>query len=198
MKKIIKTINKYGYYFILMFILGHIGLTIGLLIMCLILVDKSNLIFHIDFRIIIIIALLPDIIDKIIGHGILQTSLNNGRLFSHTLAFLFIFIIIYYLIFREKWWIFSFPIMTHQVFDFMWSEPETWYWPYYGWSFDVLDKDVWDYWWQELTSDPVIFTTEIFGVIVIIAFILYLKLFRKENLIQFFKTGKVPKQINEN
>ncbi len=178
-----------------MFVLGHIGLTIGLLILFLLLTKRHDIIYKIDFRIIIIFSLLPDIIDKIIGHGILQTSLNNGRLFSHTLVFLFIFTIIFYLIIQEKWWIFSFPIMTHQIFDFLWSEPKTWYWPYYGWSFDVLDKDIWESWLRALTSDPVIFSTEIVGFMIIISFIVYLKLNNAKNLKQFIKTGRIRKNI---
>lgn len=174
-----------------MFIIGHIGLTIGLMIIGLIIFNKTNLISKIDFRLVVLFAILPDIIDKTIGHIVFYGQLNNGRLFSHTLVFLIIFILIFSLVIRSRWWVYSFPIITHQVFDHLWTDPETWFWPYYGWGFNAFDIDIWAHWFEALVSDPYIYISEILGIIVLVIIIMNFKLYNKTKLTQILKTGKI-------
>ena len=145
-----------------MFIFGHIGLTIGLFLILLIIFKKNDYLPEIDFRIIAVFAVLPDIFDKIIGNLIFGESLNNGRLFSHTLIFLAVFIIIFTMIMGSHWWIYSFPIITHQLFDTLWFDPYTWLWPMFGWSFEFKDVEVWEHWLTALLTNPYIIFTEIF------------------------------------
>ena len=174
-----------------MFIFGHIGITIGLLVLIIYVSKKRELFQQIDFRLVIIFALLPDIIDKIVGHFILHDTLNNGRLFSHTLLFWCIFSMIFLIIVKNKWWIYSFSVGCHQIFDTMWEDPKTWLWPIYGWEFEYLDIDVWDRWLTALVSDPFISITETIGIIILIIIIIQFKLFKMENLKTFFKTGRM-------
>jgi inner membrane protein len=177
----------------LMFILGHIGLTIGLILLGLVLFNRKDLIYQLDFRIIAVFAILPDIIDKITGHVLFAGSLNNGRLFCHTLLFMIIFAMIFFFIVGQKWWVFTFPIITHQLFDQLWIDPQTWLWPYYGWQFESQQIDIWAHWLIALTSDPYIITTEILGIIVILAVFINFKLIRKKNLSLFIRKGKLPR-----
>jgi membrane-bound metal-dependent hydrolase YbcI (DUF457 family) len=180
-----------------MFVLGHIGLTMGIIIGILLLLKKTELLKELDFRLIILIALIPDIIDKLIGNVILQESLNNGRLFSHTLAFLITFSLIFYFIIKSKWWIYSIAIIMHQVLDRMFIEYETWFWPVFGWEFKIKYLNVWDQWLEALISDPYIITGELGGIIVIIIVIFQFKLYNKNKLENLLKTGNLLK-YNEN
>ncbi len=174
-----------------MFILGHIGLTIGLLLLGLIIFKKYELINQIDFRLIALFAILPDIIDKTIGYVIFRGTLNNGRLFSHTLLFLIIFCVIFFLIIGSYWWVYSFPIITHQLFDTLWFSPELWFWPGYGWSFKALDINVWEHWYSALINDPFIISTEIMGFIIIVIIIVHFKIYIRKNFIYGLKTGRL-------
>ena len=156
-----------------MFILGHIGLTIAIIIIGLIIFKRADLLQKLDFRVIAVFAIIPDIIDKIIGHLIFQDSLNNGRLFSHSLVFLFLFSLIFYFIVRVYWWSLVIPIATHQIFDLLWGAPKTWIWPAYGWDFDRLESDIWEKWFEALSNNPYIYTTEILGAAILIIIFIY-------------------------
>ena len=177
-----------------MFILGHIGLTIGLIILGLIIFKKSELIYSLDLRIIAFFAILPDLFDKVFGYLIFGESLSNGRLFSHTLVFLILFSIVFLLIVRIRWWIYAVPIVTHHVFDRLCEDPYTFFWPYFGWSFKSLDVNVWQNWFQALLTDPYIKATEIIGFIILISIFIYFRGYLRANFVKILKTGKMTKQ----
>lgn len=177
-----------------MFILGHIGLTIGLIILGLIILKKSELIYSLDLRIIAFFAVLPDLFDKVFGYLIFGETINNGRLFSHTFVFLIIFSVVFLLIVRIRWWICVIPIVTHHVFDRLWEDPYTLFWPYFGWSFKILDINVWENWLHALLTDPYIKATEIVGLIILITIFIYFRGYLRANLIKILKTGKMSKR----
>ena len=160
-----------------MFLFGHIGLTIGFVLLVLILLKRTDLITKLDFRIIAVFSLLPDAIDKVLGHVFLHGILDNGRLFAHTLVFLLLFSIIFYTVIWTYWWVYALPVLGHLVFDTMWETPETLRWPVYGWGFPKMDMNVWAHWSQALFNDPFTIATEMIGVSVIVCIVLYFKLF---------------------
>jgi hypothetical protein len=174
-----------------MFLFGHTGLTIVLILFTLYLLKRTEYISKIDFRIVLVLAILPDIIDKLIGHLLFYNELNNGRLFFHSLLVLFIMVIILYKLNKDLFLIYSFPLFTHQIFDFMWDLPTTWFWPYYGLFFEKLEKDVWGQWLTTLMTDPFIQLTEILGFIFGLLIFIYFKLYLKTNFINFMKKGKL-------
>jgi hypothetical protein len=155
---------------------------------------RSQILAGIDFRIIAIFALLPDFFDKIFGHILFPEALNNGRLFGHTLLFLLVFVLIFVFVNKIAGLIYTIPIMTHHVFDMLWTDPQTWYWPYFGWRFESLDINVWEHWFEALVYDPYVQITEVFGIVVIIIIIIYFKLNRSQNFSRLLRTGKI-KQI---
>lgn len=174
-----------------MFIFGHIGLTIGLILLGLMVFKRTDLLNKLDFRVIAIFAVLPDIIDKIIGHVVFHGALNNGRLFSHTLLFLGIFIIVFYIIVRSNWWVFALPIATHQMFDLTWEVPKTLAWPSYGWSFDKYEGNVLEAWYHALFNNPYIIISECLGIIVVIIIFIYFRLYDRGNLLTMLRTGRL-------
>ncbi|WAI02429.1 metal-dependent hydrolase [Methanogenium organophilum] len=81
-------------------------------------------------------SLLPDIIDKPIGHLVL-TSLDNGRIFFHSLTICALVVLLGLVIFA-KWrhpglLFIAAGILSHQLADAMWAEPRSWFWPFLGW-----------------------------------------------------------------
>jgi membrane-bound metal-dependent hydrolase YbcI (DUF457 family) len=114
-----------------MFLLGHLvaGLAIGTLL---------YLYFHDPILIAAsaIGSILPDLIDKPIGLVLFASTIGYGRLFTHSLLFSIIILIIGIVI----WWRFrSFVgialylgILSHQLLDSMWLEPVNWYYPLFG------------------------------------------------------------------
>jgi len=70
---------------------GHIGVTVGLFILLEYVVHGIR--GRIDYRYVILGALLPDVIDKLIGRVIFAYSLANGQIIAHTLIFGVLFFI---------------------------------------------------------------------------------------------------------
>lgn len=81
-------------------------------------------------------SVLPDIVDKLLGHTIFNASLDNGRIFFHSLGIALLFVIIGLFVWRY-YRSFSFlavgvGVFIHQVTDMMWLQAVTWYYPLLG------------------------------------------------------------------
>ena len=80
-------------------------------------------------------SLLPDIIDKPVGHIILD-HLSNGRIFFHSLtvcALVALLGVIVWVVWRHPGFLFiAAGILSHQLADAMWTSPRSWYWPFLG------------------------------------------------------------------
>lgn len=80
-------------------------------------------------------SLLPDLIDKPVGHIIL-VNLGNGRIFFHSLTVCIIVAvlgIIVWGIWRHPGFLFiALGMFSHQLADAMWMAPQSWYWPFLG------------------------------------------------------------------
>ncbi|WP_292520642.1 metal-dependent hydrolase [Methanoculleus sp.] len=81
-------------------------------------------------------AVLPDLLDKPVGHILLADSLNYGRIFGHGLLFLALLLIAGIALKRQRG---SFALivvtagaLSHQILDAMWTVPVTWYFPLLG------------------------------------------------------------------
>jgi membrane-bound metal-dependent hydrolase YbcI (DUF457 family) len=81
-------------------------------------------------------ALLPDIIDKPLGHIILQGTLDNGRLFAHGLLLLGLITVVALMYFRSKrsylLLALALGILLHQLADSMFFDNVAWFWPAFG------------------------------------------------------------------
>jgi len=81
-------------------------------------------------------AVLPDLIDKPVGHLLLGGSLNSGRIFGHGLLFVALLFVAGIILMQRRQ---SFAllaaaagVLSHQVLDAMWAIPVTWYFPLLG------------------------------------------------------------------
>jgi len=124
---------------------------------------------RIDFRILLIGALLPDIIDKPIGGIIFRDELSSGRIYSHTLLFLIIIAVAGLLLYRLRgsiWMlVFAFGTFFHHILDQIWLMPETMLWPILGTEFERLPVTDWlSLWFSDFFSRLDIFIPEIIGL----------------------------------
>ncbi|NLA38783.1 MAG: metal-dependent hydrolase [Methanomicrobiales archaeon] len=81
-------------------------------------------------------AVLPDLLDKPVGHILFAGSLNSGRIIGHGLLFLGLLLIAGIALRR---WRGSFLLLaiaagvaSHQILDAMWATPVAWYFPLLG------------------------------------------------------------------
>ena len=151
---------------------------------------------HMDLRILLIGALLPDIIDKPLGHILLREELSSGRTYAHTLIFAILITLGgLFLRYRTgKTWllVLSLGTFVHLILDEMWSAQwrSTILWPLYGTEFPEAELtgwlgNLWDALWQE----PSVYIPEIIGGVIIVIFLWIL--IRHRNLTEFLKHGRL-------
>jgi inner membrane protein len=138
-------------------------------------VRKQKTHFSLDYRLVLLGAMLPDIIDKPLGGIIFKDTLGSGRAFAHTLAFLLI-LVVAGVIMQWKWeksWLLVLAggDFMHLILDKMWLFPKTLFWPLYGWSFPKSNPELWiDQWLSVLSSDPSVYIPEIIGALILLIF----------------------------
>lgn len=105
-----------------MYPLAHMGIPLFAL---------SRIRRDINIRLFLVALMLPDIIDKPVGH-LLLSSLNNGRIFAHTLLFLSILLLLSLAFRSEKILWIALGVAIHDTMDMIFLQPETFLWPLLG------------------------------------------------------------------
>lgn len=81
-------------------------------------------------------AILPDIIDKPLGHLFLQSTLDSGRIFGHSLLFIGLVVIAAVVLWKARSSLLlaavAMGVGTHLLLDAMWDNPTTLFWPLLG------------------------------------------------------------------
>ncbi len=150
----------------------------------------------IDYRLVILGSLLPDIIDKPLGGIIFREALGNSRVYSHTLLFLLLFSgmgMFLWFAYRKSWLlVLAGGVFFHHVLDLMWLWPQTFLWPLYGWGFAKGNPDGWFWQWiKSLFTKPDIFIPELIGVVILALFVF--ELVHHKKLREFITTGRLTK-----
>ena len=149
-----------------------------------------------DYRLVVLGALLPDIIDKPIGVVFFG---SEGRLIGHTLLFALVLTFVGLYLYgrhgRVGLLLVALCSMGHLILDEMWLEPETLFWPTYGEAlaeYDVANWEAMRIWFdemvQQLETNPVVLLPEILGIVVVA--VLSLRFVAKGNLVPFRRNGK--------
>lgn len=113
-------------------ILWHIGLTMAIMWFVL----RGNP--RVDYRIVAVASLLPDLIDKPIGRLLFRERFESGRIYMHTLLInLAVFCVLFFLRGRIKRQLVLVPIssLLHLAEDGVWSQPRIFWWPLFGSDF---------------------------------------------------------------
>jgi membrane-bound metal-dependent hydrolase YbcI (DUF457 family) len=81
-------------------------------------------------------GILPDLIDKPLGHIILKNSLDYGRIYGHGVIF-FLLVLLAGLLAWHRWHsvagiALALGVLSHEFLDVMWMEPANWYYPFLG------------------------------------------------------------------
>ena len=81
-------------------------------------------------------AILPDLIDKPLGHLLLNSTLDSGRIFGHTMLFLLVLALAGAVLWKVRSsrlvGMVGLGVASHLVLDSMWSQPVTLLWPALG------------------------------------------------------------------
>lgn len=187
-----------------MFVLGHVGISLGVVYLLAryytVYVEKDSpklsLITCIDFRLVAISAMFPDIVDKIIGMWIFGEEIANGRIFTHSLIIISILSISLLNLVKIKFTrlslplLYLFPAFIHLLLDGLWEEPGTLFWPLLGTGFPRVGVEFGDY-FEILISNPVAYIGEIIGSFIMIVMFIRFRLYKKKHLVHFLKKGQL-------
>jgi membrane-bound metal-dependent hydrolase YbcI (DUF457 family) len=152
-----------------------------------------------DLRYLLLGAILPDLIDTPLGF-IFWSSVENVRLVAHSLLFAAVAMAVVMLMTRrgrprKRWMPLAVGILLHLVFDAMWRQPETLWWPSQGWEFTSTGYATVTEYLGWLLTDPTTWLLEAAGL----AYLVWLGL--RSNLNEaparqaFLKTGRVQAPI---
>ena len=147
-----------------------------------------------DYRLLLVGSMLPDIIDKPLGIWLLRETLGSGRVFGHTLLFAAVLagIGLYLYVTRRRLGVLCLALGTlaHLVLDQMWLNPRTLLWPLYGLSFE---RGTVEHWLPgiltSLVTKPSVYLPEIIGALLLAAFFWYI--IRHGKLTSFLRSGRV-------
>jgi hypothetical protein len=93
---------------------------------------------RVDYRVVALASLLPDVIDKPIGRLMFRSKFDSGRIYAHTLLFsAALFCVLFFMRGRSKRRFVLVPLSTllHLAEDGMWSHPRVFWWPLFGTKF---------------------------------------------------------------
>jgi len=163
-----------------MFVFGHIGVTLGIafVISGLVLPGiREGIRPKLNYLVIAVGAILPDLIDKPVGRILLGESVANGRLFGHTLLFVLILITIGFFLKNHRDGVFclAFATFLHLCEDRMWEMPATLLYPLYGFGFPkgiVIGENWYDYFLLMFNGSyqpslSYVFVSEIMGIVIL-------------------------------
>jgi inner membrane protein len=177
-----------------MIFFGHIGITTGIARFYEKIFKKNKLKnnLDIDYRFIILGAVLPDLVDKPIQAVVDRGIVLEGKLIGHTLLFALFFIIMGYICLKQKK---NTKVLTvgiccliHTILDIMWVFPNVYFYPIYGIRFPLhLDS-------SNLPAYAYMYLSfykgfEIIGLVIMAK--CYYKSIKYNGLIKFIKDGKL-------
>lgn len=179
-----------------MILFGHLGLTLaaaGSLKRAAEGRGLKNFFQRVDYRILLLGSLLPDLADKPAAFFFKNIFMGASRLYGHTLLFSILLLLSgAYLWNRYKTaggLVLALGAAFHQVLDGMWNSPATMLWPFLGWSFPAVERsDYLQYLIHKLTTDPYTYIPEAAGLAVMVYFTVLLA--RRKQLNHFIRTGK--------
>ena len=149
---------------------------------------------RIDYRVVLLGAVLPDIIDKPIGRLFFEETFQNSRLFGHTLLLSVVLLLGIQLTLRGKtarrWFILPIAMLLHLVLDGMWNQPITFFWPLFGTDFPKMPEA--NYWLDVLRrplEHPASAAQELIGLLLLFYLGWAYHLHQREARREFLRTG---------
>lgn len=156
---------------------------------------KYNKLQEVDYRILAIAALGPDLVDKPLAWAYFYERYKSAVLFGHTLLS---FVIVGWLglIRKTSWKPYALGFVGHALCDRLWKFPDTFYWPLRGWRFQVWGKqggqqdNIGSAYWVTFTRRPELWGWELGGLVALILVVYWHRLFEPGRLWRFLRTGR--------
>ena len=148
---------------------------------------------HLDYRLLLLGSMLPDILDKPLGTWLMADVFSNGHIFGHTLLFSLILLGVGVYLFARfrRTGLLSLALggIAHLCLDQGWLRPETLLWPLFGWGFPKVGVSHWlERLLRALVSEPGVYIPELIGALCLAIF--FAETIRQRKLRDFLRTGQ--------
>lgn len=141
-----------------------------------------------DLRLILLFTLVADIIDKPLGLWLFRETINNGRVWFHSLAVNLLLSAV--LLLAKQNLMLVLALWLHQLCDRMWMRPWVALWPFTGrFGYRDLPLDDWVYGLFNVYN----VTTELIGIAVVVFFAWRYRLFQDSRLWKWVRTGELSR-----
>ena len=176
-----------------MILFGHLGLTYAIVRS----VDKISLKGRkkIDYRLVLVGSMLPDLADKPVIFLLSSNSIHSGRIFAHTLLFTLLLSIAGILVLKKysRSWLLVLACSSfiHLLLDSMWHYPDTLFWPAYGLS-SIMEQEFSSVTVNSIYNVILNLSTglpELIGFLIIT--FLGIRLLIKKQAVEFLRTGHI-------
>ena len=172
-------------------IFWHVGLTMVIVWF----VMRGNP--RVDYRIVAVASLLPDLVDKPIGKILFRERYDSGRIYAHTLIVnVALFCVLFFMRGRIKRTFVLVPIssLMHIAEDGIWSSPRLFWWPLFGASFerDPSGRSLLEYF--DPLRDPTTVWQEAVGLVLIAWLLGSHGLLNRDGLRSFLRTGRLESE----
>ena len=129
-------------------------------------------------------SLFLDIIDKFL----LFLNFGSGRGISHTILFILISFVILHFITKGRKSI-SIPFLVGMVVHLILDLPEVpLFYPFIMYEFIIIDDPI-GLWLYRLFNEPVVYLTEIVGILILIFIVLNNKLYSRKKIMNYLKNN---------
>lgn len=141
---------------------------------------------RVDYRIVMLASLLPDVIDKPIGRILFKSKFQSGRLWGHTLLLnVALLCVVFFLRGRIKRQFVLVPVssLLHLAEDGVWSMPKVFWWPLFGTVFPRDPKGFLGINWRSALMEEGI------GLVILLWLFSAHGMLSRQGLKTFLKTG---------
>ena len=149
-----------------------------------------------DLRWLLAGAILPDVVDKVVGEMLFRSYFENGRIFAHTFALaLLLFVAGTYQWKRRgdsRILMLAFGVASHLVLDRIWIEPTTALWPAMGPFLRHPTTETFFAQVLEYMRDPTFWVAEISGAALLVVSMRMLGVRTLRELRSFLVSGEAP------
>jgi hypothetical protein len=123
----------------------------------------------VDVRFLLAGAVLPDVVDLMLGTVVLPETYSIGELWLHTLLAPTVYTIGVLLLTRRgrrrrAYMALGVGWLLHILLDGLWTDPEVLFWPFFGWELPAGEAPFWPLAWQRAWGDPWRWVIEFVGL----------------------------------
>ncbi|HLF60284.1 MAG TPA: metal-dependent hydrolase [Acidimicrobiia bacterium] len=156
----------------------------------------------VDVRFLLFGALLPDLVDLMVGTIILPERFSTGEIYFHSLLVPTLYTAVVLLTTRRGrrrrafmavgvGWLF------HLLLDGLWIDPEVLFWPFFGWDITAGEMPFWPSAWQRALGDPWRWVLDAVGLGYLIWLWFATGLTDRERRVTLYRTGRIPDLVAE-